>query len=134
MTYEICSLRCGFRQRAPPSTTLRVTLAKRLNLSCQRALKVVLGQLRCPKSDLYRGARSGLSQWSSITDGLCGRESHLTELRVPAEHPRPSLRDRTGHPRDRPGKSRAGERVPCEVGVLRLRSSFASAKLLLRSG
>src|ERR1035437_7063395 len=59
------SLRSGFRQRAPAS----LTPAKRLKLSCQRTLKMGLGQFRgpswltdntseeLPQSDLYRGAR-----------------------------------------------------------------------------
>jgi len=48
----------GFRQRAPPSTALRVTPAKRLKLL---------------QSDLYRRARRVLSQWISSTDDCWGR-------------------------------------------------------------
>jgi hypothetical protein len=44
MTYEIHSLRSGFRQRAPAS----LTPAKRLTLGCQRSLKMALGQPRGP--------------------------------------------------------------------------------------
>src|SRR5260370_29929304 len=61
------------------------------NLGCQRALKMVLGQLRgpslwaddtskLPQSDLYRHARRVLCQWISITGG-CDERGNVPSVR-----------------------------------------------------
>ncbi len=45
---EILRIAQDFGSGLSPSTTLRVTLANRLNLGCQSAMKMGLGQLRWP--------------------------------------------------------------------------------------
>src|SRR5208337_2602845 len=54
-----CAQGQDFGSGLPPSTALRVTPAKRLKLSCQRALKMGLGQFRGPSG---RRAHSTLPQ------------------------------------------------------------------------
>src|SRR5260370_29071036 len=60
----------------------------------------------------------------------------LARLRAPAEHPRPSLRDRTGHPPRAPmaktilGKSSGGSPLAAPSNTVRLLQSLMSRRLL----